>query len=549
MKHVIMLVMVLGVSFCTSTIRANEAGFTDLHEAASQDDDYILTTFLEKGVPINAIVGEDNKKYKGFTPLHLAIFHNLKKNVEVLLQDPNINIEHIIANGGALYNEKDSLYGFTPLHLAAYLGNKEMVKLLLKNDAKEYATVDKKNKTFSSYTAYGIAKKMGNDDVVRWLQPKKALEEQKPEKTQKKPEKLNPGFNDLHQAVYEGDLEKVNKIFETFDKKNINVVVGRENEGYCGFTALHIAVKVEKLDIAKVLLENGVNINATIDNKNKLYAGMTALDMAKNKDLVNLLVLATVAVLLNAKNAKINNPINTKNPIIIGMTPLQFAALNGLIDIIEKLLKKGANVNKSVSDQNERYAGFSALHMAAISENGKAVIKTLLKNKANIGAVVSNNKKYKGFTAIHLAIVHGSFDNIEDYCGSLLDSMIADKDAKIDGNSLYGFRPLQLAGYLGKVYAVKELLKNGADAHATVHKDNAKFAGKTALDLAEIGKIKDLEVIENARQDEERIFGLDLASADEARNGDENLVSQKNYSKIIKMLKKTVEKKAAVGQT
>lgn len=589
--HGIIFVVVLVASLCTSTVHANEPGFNDLQQAicdrdfvkiddvlakfgekdinakidmshteyadftslqlaASRDDDYIVTILLEKGAAINTVVGNGNKKYKGFTALHLAVFHNLKKNVEVLLQDHHIDIEHIIANKDAVYNEKDSLYGFTALHLAAYLGNKEIVKLLLKKDAKENATVSKKNKTFPGYTAYQIAKKRGNEDLVHWLKPTVAIEVKKTEESQEKQEKREPGFNKLHQVVYEGDINKINEILEKSDKKDINAVVGSANTQMSGFTPLHIAVKKKRLDVVKMLLEKGSNINATVYNKNKRYAGMTALDLVNNKDkdLIDVLANATVANLLKDKKVNIHNPINTTNKELIGVTPLQYAARNGLIDVVEKLLKRGAHVNAVVSDKNEKYAGFAALHMAAISEKGKDVIKALVDNKANIGMVVSNNKKFNGYTALHLAIVHESFDNVEDYCGSLLESIIADKNAKIDNNSLYGFRPLHLAAYLGKVYAVKKLLKKDVDINATVHKDNTQFAGMIALDLAKKGKINDLAIIETSRKEEEEAFGKDLASAADARKGDENLASQKNYSKIIKILEKAREKKAAQGQ-
>lgn len=116
----------------------------------------------------------------------------------------------------------------------------------------------------------------------------------------------NNNNNNIWDAAKAGDLTKVKKAIEADSGATINMLDSR------GSAALHLAIRYNKLDVVKILIENGANPNIQ------------------------------------------DSALHVK-----GQTPLHFAALFNQQKIAEYIVEKGAEISK----QDE--GGYTPLHIAA----------------------------------------------------------------------------------------------------------------------------------------------------------------------------------------
>jgi len=123
---------------------------------------------------------------------------------------------------------------------------------------------------------------------------------------------------DLHDAVYEGNSEKVKKCLAAHK-------VDEPNQA--GLSALHVAIKLSDLKMAHFLLSRGADINF------QDFQGNTPLILAiKKKNLE----LTTFVVMRGADVNLANND---------GITPLHQAAFSGNEHVVDFLLKAKADPN------------------------------------------------------------------------------------------------------------------------------------------------------------------------------------------------------------
>ncbi|OAQ65927.1 ankyrin [Pochonia chlamydosporia 170] len=167
-----------------------------------------------------------------------------------------------------------------------------------------------------------------------------------------------------------------------------------------GFTALHSAVNLSQLDMAKLLLARG----AEIDVSGQM--GWTALHYAADNGDVE-----TVKMLLS-KNA--DATVVTE----AGESALQLAVAGDNIDAARILL---ANGNNEIL-QSRDHEGQTALHNAA-EQGYESVIELLLDHGAN-----PTIKDLSGDTALHLAAYHRQLGAVQ----ALLKAKSIDVDAKND---------------------------------------------------------------------------------------------------------------------
>ena len=135
----------------------------------------------------------------------------------------------------------------------------------------------------------------------------------------------------IHRLADQGDLQGIKNLIESEEyknnKKKLKEIIN--SQSVFGFTPLHIAVSEGRLDIAKLLLQNGADPNA----QNR-FSGNTPLHLT-----VSSKGYPEIAKLLLANKA---NP-NAKNNK--GDTPLHFAAFKGYQNIAEILVKNRAAPN------------------------------------------------------------------------------------------------------------------------------------------------------------------------------------------------------------
>ena len=182
-------------------------------------------------------------------------------------------------------------------------------------------------------------------------------------------------FDELTKAVMNKDTAKVNQLLAG----GIDVNVRQENSNA---TVLMVASSYEGYsDMIELLIKRGADVNAqSSDGKTAL---MWAADNAPD----------AVETLLNYR-------ANVKLKMNDGMTAfLQsvFGILSGKVSttVCDLLLKKGANVNDELTSISA--SGWTALHFAAINGDVE-LVKYLIRKGANV-----NHKSSEGSSALYLA--------------------------------------------------------------------------------------------------------------------------------------------------
>jgi ankyrin repeat protein len=157
-------------------------------------------------------------------------------------------------------------------------------------------------------------------------------------------------WTDLHDAAFDGDVERVKKLLEKGENPNAKNKTGR--------TPLHVAAYMGHVEVVRLLLEHGADPNA------KDKDGHTPLHDATSGGYVDV-------VKLLLKHGASPNAQNKD-----GETPLHDAAYRGHVDVVRLLLERGADPNAKDKD------GWTPLHWAA-SEGYVGIVKLLLEHGAD----------------------------------------------------------------------------------------------------------------------------------------------------------------------
>jgi uncharacterized protein len=124
----------------------DEAGRSQLHYAALNDDVSSITRLVADGAPVNA------QDEQGFTPLHLACQQGARKAAEALL-----------AAGADV--DVTNTFGNTPLFVAVYhsRGSGSLIQLLRQHGANPVV------RNNAGQTPVGLARLIGNFDVAQYF--------------------------------------------------------------------------------------------------------------------------------------------------------------------------------------------------------------------------------------------------------------------------------------------------------------------------------------------------------------------------------------------
>lgn len=223
---------------------------------------------------------------------------------------------------------------------------------------------------------------------------------------------------------------------------------------------LYYAILFNKLDLVKLLVENGAKIDI-IDSEDRgiLYLSIkygydkiTEYLLEKNKDIIGINILD-----IKDRRKKI---------------PLHYAIQKKKINIINKLLEHGSNPNISDID------GYNALHLSIFTRDIE-IVKILIKHIGNI-----NSRCLSGETSLHLAvnlrltdialllIESGININIQDYNHEFnvlhyvatinqiqILKILLNKNININAQDVFGNTPLHYAFIEENYNIVSELIK------------------------------------------------------------------------------------------
>ncbi|KAL7153743.1 hypothetical protein ABFS83_04G189000 [Erythranthe nasuta] len=212
---------------------------------------------------------------------------------------------------------KENSAGETGLYIAAEYGYFEVVREMIKHYDLSAAGIKARN----GFDALHIAAKQGDLEVV------KVLMESHPELSMTVD---MANTTALHTAATQGRIEVVNYFLE---QESSLATIARSN----GKTALHSAARYGHLEVVKALLCKEPRIATRTDKK-----GQTALHMAvkgQNLEVVEELIRADPSTI---------NMIDTK-----GNTPLHIAARKGRPQIAKMLLSKTETNARAINRSNE----------------------------------------------------------------------------------------------------------------------------------------------------------------------------------------------------
>ena len=142
---------------------------------------------------------------------------------------------------------------------------------------------------------------------------------------------------EFHEAVQDGDLEKVKKMLD--EEPNSIRLLANSKDRY-GNTLLFLAVLDGKIEMAKCLIDNGADV-----------------DMKSTSDGATPLHLAAIYGEIEIVKSLIDNgaQVDLKDPV--GSTPLHCAVFTAQIEVVKCLIEHGAQVdsrdknNKTPSDK------------------------------------------------------------------------------------------------------------------------------------------------------------------------------------------------------
>lgn len=275
---------------------------------------HIIKELIKKGADTTAL-------YEDFTPLLLAIQEG---QIEV--------VKHLIELTGEI-NARCPKSGATGLLIAIENNHPEIIKLLLKNGASPSIPLEKTTHYHLSFsvgiecgdTPLHIAIKFNRIDLVKLL------------------------------LEAEADIEALNKIYDS---------------------PLLVATERMNIEIIEILIKNGAKVNISFSKERFRYGGENPLHLAIKFNRIDI-----VKLLLESKsNVEALNNTNDR-PLLVAIEKMQF-------DIAELLIKNGANVNIFFSQQRFHHRGESPLHLA-IKLCNLGLVKCLLDHQANIDVLNS----------------------------------------------------------------------------------------------------------------------------------------------------------------
>ena len=422
----------------------------------------ITRLLLERGGDVNA------RSKNAFTPLHSAVLNGRFEVARFLLDHgANTKLEteegatalHIMSPGE--YNSEEhrvgiarlllerggdvnarSKNGCTPLHLAVFHGRLEVTRFLLEHGANAKLEIE------GGETVLDIASRSKYDSEEHRVGMVRLLLEHGGDINARNKNACTP----LHSAVLYGRLEVVRVLLDNGANAKLEIEEGA--------TALHIVSpgkydsEKHRVGIVRLLLERGGDVNAR--NKN----AFTPLHLAVFHGR-----LEVVRVLLdNGANAMLETEEGATALHIV--SPGKYDSEKHRVGIARLLLERGGDVNA-------RSQAYTPLHLAVF--NGRLEVARVLLDH---GASTKLETK-EGATALHIVSL-GKYDSEEHRVGMV--RLFLEHGGDVNARSKNTFTPLHVAVFNGKLEVARVLLDNGANAKLEIE------GGETALHIMSRGK-------------------------------------------------------------
>uniref|UniRef100_A0A6P7HCX6 Ankyrin-1-like n=1 Tax=Diabrotica virgifera virgifera TaxID=50390 RepID=A0A6P7HCX6_DIAVI len=264
----------------------------------------------------------------------------------------------------------------------------------------------------------------------------------------------------LHLATKSGNIRKVRRLIESGrqrerksrleEKRRLEKINEVNSEG---FTALHIALEFNRIDVAKYLLAQGAHVNNIENPREK-----SLLHIATENNNLEMIRLFTEA------------GANMQCKDRYGCMPIHVAARFGYIEIIKYFVEQGIYVDIMNNYKN------TPLQIAADNDHFE-VVDYLLLNNANVDLRDRHNKG-----SIHYAVLGWNVEIVHRLIEKGVDINIRDSE---------GLTPLLEACAQGTLEIVQLLLENGAVYNleeSPIHYSHSPFHAAVKFNHIEIVK-------------------------------------------------------------
>ncbi|KAJ8675071.1 hypothetical protein QAD02_010857 [Eretmocerus hayati] len=520
-------------------------GYTPLHFAAEFSNYRVAELLVKFNADINA------QSSNGSTPLHIAFLKSLISMVEMFLtkivspENSNSDILNMTNNMGLSHLHIACAHGnlkfitrcinqgmdinipvgsgtwgfskFSPLHMAIHYQNYETLELLLSHGADMYA------KEANNMTPLHSAFHLRSYRIIDILLSEKYL------KTSANPADVW-GLSFFHIACITNKVNLVRKFLKA--GVCINDCIDHSSPYFPGYTALHLAVHYERLDIVRLLLESKADVMARDARERTALHIACTYDAARISDLFEqnhcLDVKGLVLVYeLEEKHKEISTWFNDRSEHIeiiklliehksevtavdhYGRPPLYFAfiiyndinekfgisVLSGILGklrssrqaIVEILVENGADVHTVNKFTQETTLGHAILcpESFVFGRGTKDMVELLVKEGADV-----NQKYVNTYSPLHLAVTQENsavVDVLIKYNANVNEVERGNKDLSLRS---HGATPLHEAVARFNVEISTSLINAGANVNAK------QLDGKTPLHLLVYTKIQDRNTFE-----------------------------------------------------
>lgn len=378
----------------------NSQGLTHLHIASTRKNGKIIQRFIETGASVKDMVNNDSPYYAGYTVLQFAIEFKSVQVIEILVRAckidgyhkdslntvryqhtfRSINIAMIEFHHNAKFKYTD-LNRLTDFQLACFKKDSDFVKTLLINGEDVDTSMSRKANFCPLYTPLHFAVEANKKETVKLL-------------TQYGTdiEKRNGHYmTPLHLALYHEDYKEkdtiVDHLYKTLNNKKANLM------DLNGLSYFHVAVSRNDLNWVKNLLHQGEDVNSPILCNPRNFSFYTPLHFAVRYGHVEM------AELLIEQGVKINGNENHYSN-----TPLHVAFEVGDTDLIDLLLKHKANVKpKRLIDGKTVLHLLVESYLNVVGNDGiKDKLVKYIDHLVHAGCDI-DAKDSEGNTALHIA--------------------------------------------------------------------------------------------------------------------------------------------------
>ena len=356
-------------------------GISVLYDAVLNLNPKLVEYFLEKGASIEN-AGETDFYGNIITAAAGSKFNNKYDKFPVDLEALEKSAENSAKIMETIIKKADKnsinfalIDNKTPLIIAVGNSYLETAKILIENGA-DVNSVD-----FEGWSALSYAVNNGDIEIAKLLLTNKA--------------KIK---DELLLAIKSPIVESRIDMMKLLIDNGANINYTDENE----FTPLNIAIETGDMELTKFLITNGANVNSLMQDGVSLIVYAISQN---NMDLLQILI---------ENGANVNN---TTGDYWAG-SPLITASRLGLDNVVRILLSRNADIN--AVDMN----GNTALHTAALNSQ-LSVVKLLLEKNPNLD--IQNEV---GNTALHLAVISGNIDIVGELVLKGANTKIRNDDGK-----------------------------------------------------------------------------------------------------------------------